>query len=178
MKIRLRGASVAIPIFASLILLARSASAQQTAFQDPLLDHLTGTWVLQGTIGGSATTHDIDADWVLGHEYVRIHEASREKDAQGQPAYEAIVFIGWDQPSSRYACLWLDSTGGGGLTGQAIGYAKRGGDDIAFLFKAGDGSLFHTTFAYSRSADTWQWLMDGEEKGKLQPFARVKLSRK
>jgi hypothetical protein len=178
MKIKSSSAMVAIFFLASFILVSISASAQQSTFQDPLLDHLIGKWVLQGTIGGSATTHDIDAEWVLGHQYVRLHEASREKDAKGQAAYEAIVFIGWDQPSSQYACLWLDTTGGGGLTGQAIGHAKRSGDDIAFLFKAGAGSLFHTTFAYSKNTDTWEWRMDGEEKGKLQPFARVKLTRK
>jgi hypothetical protein len=109
---------------------------------------------------------------------MRFTEVSREKDAKGQAAYEAIVFIGWDQASGQYACLWLDTTGGGGLTGQAIGHAKRDGDKIAFLFKGADGSLFHTTFVYDKSSDSWQWLMDGEEGGKLQPFARVKLTRK
>jgi hypothetical protein len=169
---------VVLKIFMASVLLSISVSARPSTFQDPLLDHLTGKWVLRGTIAGRKTTHDIVAEWVLGHQYVRLHEISREKDAKGQPEYEAIVFIGWDQPSSQYACLWLDSTGGGGLMGQAIGHAKRGGDEIAFLFKAGDGSLFHTTFAYTKSTDSWQWLMDGEEKGKLQPFARVKLTRK
>ncbi len=167
-----------VRIFALIVLVSFSALAQQTTFQDPLLDHLIGKWILQGTIDGKATTHDIAADWVLDHQYVRLSEVSREKNAKGQAEYEAIVFIGWDQPASQYACLWLDSTGGGGLTGQAIGHAKRGGDEIAFLFKGADGSLFHTTFAYSKGADTWQWSMDGEEGGKLQPFARVKLTRK
>jgi hypothetical protein len=162
----------------SLALLAAPVLAQPATFQDPLLDRLIGTWVLQGTIGGSPTTHDIVADWVLGHQYVRLHEVSREKDAKGQAAYEAIVFLGRDQPSNRYACLWLDSTGGGGLAAQAIGYAKRGGDEIPFLFKGADGSLFHTTFAYDKEADSWRWTMDGEEGGKLQPFARVRLVRK
>jgi len=162
----------------SLTLVALPAAAQQSTFQDPLLDHLIGTWVLRGTIGGNETTHDIIADWVLGHEYVRLHEVSREKNAEGQPAYEAIVFIGWDQPSAGYACLWLDSTGGGGLTGQAIGHAKRESDKITFLFKGAVGSLFHTTFVYDKATDTWQWKMDGEEGGKLTPFARVKLTRK
>jgi hypothetical protein len=74
--------------------------------------------------------------------------------------------------------LWLDSTGGGGLSAQAIGHAKRSGDEIVFLFKGGDGSVFHTAFAYSKETDTWQWLMDAEEGGRLQPFARVKLTRK
>ena len=48
---------------------------------------------------------------------------------------------------------------------------------IAFLFKTKAGN-FHTTFAYTKSTDTWQWLMDDEESGKVVPFARVKLVRK
>ena len=169
--------STALKIFVLIMLLSFPASAQEMAFQDSLLDHLVGKWVLQGTIVGKETTHDILAEWVLGHEYVRLHEVSREKDANGQAGYEAIVFIGWDKPSGEYACLWLDSTGGGGLAAQAIGHAKRDGDNIAFLFKGQDGSIFHTTFAYSKGADTWKWLMDGEEGGKLQPFARVTLTK-
>ena len=165
-------------IFALLLLAALPASAQSQPTQDPLLDRLIGHWVLRGTIGGSETTHDVTFEWVLGHQYVRLHEVSREKDQKGQPAYEAMVFIGRDEPSGRYACLWLDSTGGGGLSARAIGYADRAGDELAFLFKIADGSSFHTTFKYSKIADTWQWVMDGEEGGKLQPFARVTLTRK
>lgn len=175
---RYHSMNTVLKIFASIVLFSFPASAQQPSFQDPLLDHLIGKWVLQGTIAGKETTHDINFEWVLGHQYVRFHEVSREKDAKGKPEYEAIVFIGWDQPSNRYACLWLDNTGGGGLSAQAIGHATRSGDEIAFLFKGSDGSLFHTTFAYSKGTGTWQWLMDGEEGGKLQPFARVRLTKK
>jgi hypothetical protein len=39
-----------------------SVSAQQTTFQDSLFDHFIGKWVLQGTIEGKETTHDIAAD--------------------------------------------------------------------------------------------------------------------
>ena len=74
--------STALKIFAAVALVSSSALAQPT-FQDPLLDHLIGTWVLQGSIAGRETTHDIVATWVLGHQYVRLHEVSREKDAKG-----------------------------------------------------------------------------------------------
>jgi hypothetical protein len=170
--------STALKTLAAVVLVAFSASAQQPTFQDPLLDSFIGAWVLQGSIAGRETAHDVVSEWVLNHQYVRFHEVSREKNAKGQAAYEAIVFIGWDQASSQYACLWLDSTGGGGLSAQAIGFGKRSGDEIAFLFKGQDGSVFHTTFAYAKGTDTWQWLMDGEEGGKLQPFARVRLTRR
>ncbi len=164
-------------ILALIAIASFSTSAQQPPRQDPLLDHMTGNWILQGTISGRETTHDIEADWVLNHEYIRIHEASREKNAQGQPAYEAIVFIGWDTQSSHYTCLWLDTTGGNGLSGDAIGHGKRSGDEIAFFFESKDGN-FHTTFVYSKSSDSWQWIMDNEIGGKLSPFARLKLTRK
>jgi hypothetical protein len=166
-----------LTIFALIVMVSFSVSAQQPASQDPLLDRLTGSWILKGTIAGHETTHDIESDWVLGHEYVRLHETSREKKAQGQAAYEAIIFIEWDASLSEYRCLWLDSTGGGGLSAQAIAHGKRSGDEIAFLFKDKDSSI-HNTFAYSKTTDTWQWFIDNEAGGKVSEFARVKLTRK
>src|ERR1700722_9267007 len=105
------------------------------------------------------------------------HRATRTQ--QGQPAYEAIVFIEWDESSREYKCLWLDSTGGGGLSAP-IAQGKRGNDEIAFFLKDKDDkdSGVRTTFAYSKGADTWNWLIDNETGGKRTPFARVKLTRK
>ena len=167
----------ALCVVALLLLVSLPAAAQQQGFQDALLDHLAGNWVLRGTIAGAETTHDIAAEWVLGHQYLRFHEVSREKDSGDAPEYEAIVFIGWDQPSNQYACLWLDSTGGGGLDAQVIGHAKPSGDDLAFVFELDDGGIIYTTFAYNRETDTWQWLIDVQESGNIRPFARVALTR-
>jgi hypothetical protein len=157
--------------------ISTAALAQQQGFQDVLLDRMVGKWVLTGTIAGTEATHDVEAGWVLGHQYMRFHEVSRERTEDGGPAYEAIVFIGWDEPSSRYACLWLDLTGGGGLSAGAIGHAKPSGDDIPFVFDDGTGGAIHNTFRYNRDADSWSWLIDNERDGKRTPFARVSLSR-
>ena len=158
-----------------LAMFAGIAAAQQPTFKDPLLDHLAGSWVLQGTMMGKQTTHDITAEWVLAHQYLRLHEVSREKKDNGEPAYQAMVFVGWDEKASQYVCFWLDNYGG--AFDSTIGFAKRGGDEIALLFKYPDGP-FHTTFAYDRKTDTWQLRMDSEDQGTLKPFARVKLTRK
>jgi hypothetical protein len=163
---------------AVLLALACGPLVAQEPIQDPLIQRLAGTWVLRGTIAGSQTTHDVEATWVLEHQYLQLHEVAREKDDKGRPAYEALVYIGWDKRTSSFACLWLDTTGGGGLVGEGIGHGTRAGDEIPFLFKAADGSLFHTTFAYDRGADAWRWIMDGEQDGRPQPFARVTLTRK
>jgi hypothetical protein len=151
--------------------------AQLPSRQDSLLNHLTGKWILQGTIGGKQTTHDIVAEWILGNQYLQITEVSREKEADGKPSYDAKVFITWNQNSKLYDCLWLDNTGNEGLRDGAVGHSEFLTDRIEIKFKASDGSKFYTTFIFNKTADTWQWLMDGEENGKIVPFARLTLSR-
>src|SRR5512146_1231027 len=150
-----RGVGLALALAA---VAATPANAQQTAFSDSLLDRMVGHWVLSGTIAGQQTTHDVVAEWVLGHEYIRLQEVSRERAPGGGPAYEAMVLIGTDpEHKGGLACLWLDNTGAGGLLGRALGHAETStGDRIPFLFKGGDGSVFHTTFVYDRKADRWQ----------------------
>ncbi len=167
---RLRRIGLCMAAAASL---ASAASAGQA--RDALLDHMTGRWVLAGTIAGQQTTHDIDADWVLQDSYVRLHEVSRETDASGKPACEAEVLIGYDAAKQRYACFWFDITGiaSPGSGGTAI----RTGDSLPFVFKSPGGD-FRTTFAYQGRTDTWTWTMDAEQGGKSEPFACVTLTRK
>lgn len=154
-------------------------SAEPAVYGDPLLDRLVGAWVLRGEIAGKKTTHDVVGEWVLGHQYVRLHEVAREKDAKGNPAYEAIVLIGSGQPSHEYACFWLDSTGGGGLAPESIGYANRNGGEMPFVFWDGGGRIsFRNTFSYDEKADSWAWLMDNVENGKAVAFGRVNLTRR
>ena len=162
-----------------LFLVVGACHAQGPAMNSTLelLDHLAGQWVLQGTIGGKQTTHDVRVDWVLKREYLRLHEVSREKDAKGDPAYEAIVFVSWEPTTQEYACLWLDSTAGGGLSGKGIAHGKKSGDSIPFLFTISSSDAIHNTFVYDRAVDTWKWLIDNESNGKSERFADVRLSR-
>ena len=172
---------ISLATLALLFALSLPSVAQQQpqppARQDAFLNQMTGHWVLTGQIAGRQTTHDVDVDWVLNREYIRLHEVSREESSSGSPAYEAIVFIGWDADAREYTLLWLDTTSGAGLNSPVIGRGQFSGDRIAFLFKSRQGD-FHTTFAYDKSSGTWKWIMDGEENGKLSPFARVTLTRK
>ena len=164
---------------ALLVLAAFSASAQQPAPKAPLLDRLAGSWILQGTIAKHETTHDVESAWLLGNEYLQLHEISREKNAQGQLAYEAFILVEWVESLHEYRCMWLDSTVGGGLSAEGIAHGKRGNDAIAFWFKDKDkDSGVRTTFAYDKATDSWTWLIDNEDAGKRTPFALVKLTRK
>lgn len=160
-----------------VFILPVAAKSQQTTPPDSLLNKLTGSWVLKGTIAGQETIHDVTAKRVLNGQYIQLTEVSREKDGKENPAYEAVVYFCWQEPKKQYFCLWLDNTSNEGISNQVIGQAKQNGDKIELVFKYNDATKFYTTFIYDRNMDSWQWNMDGEEKGKLQPFARVKLTR-
>lgn len=153
------------------------AESEMPATAAGLLNHLTGTWILRGTIAGKPTSHDVQAAWVLNHEYLQIHETSREKNAAGGAAYEAIIYIGWDTKAGQYDCLWLDSTSGDGLSSGVIARANQAGDSIPFIFQLSASDQIRTTFTYSKASDSWQWLIDDVVKDRIQRFADVKLAR-
>ena len=167
-----------LSVFCLVALPISRPCAAQEATETPtvLLDHLAGDWVLKGTLGGKESTHDIHADWVLNREYLRFHEVSREKKANGDPVYEAIVLIGWDAKTQEYACLWLDSTAGGGLSVPAA-RAKREEHAIPFVWVFSPTHSLHTTFTYDKHSDTWNWTIDDVTDGKLDRFADVTLTR-
>lgn len=152
---------------------------QATSAPEALMDKMTGQWVMTGTIGKKSTTHDVDVEWVLKRQYIRIHEVSRDKDADGGIGYEAWIYLVWDAKKSEYAILWLDNTAATNFAPEGIGHAKPDGDRIPFVFKDAAGSGIHTTFAYDRTKDTWSWTIDNLDKsGKASPFARLTLTRK
>jgi hypothetical protein len=159
----------------SLLVFAGPALADPAALDDPLLGHLAGSWVLTGTIDGQKTTQDVTARWVLHHQYIEFREVARDKQADGSPAYEATVYIGWNRGTMRYGCIWLDQFGG--LLPRSVGSAAPDGNTLAFVFEGSDASRFHTTFAYDPKADRWTMNMDQEEAGKRTPFARTVLTR-
>ena len=157
----------------SLVVAPLSAQSLQA---DSLFDRLIGRWVLSGTIARQHTTHDVTFEWVLGREYVQMHEVSRER-ASNRPAYEAVVLFGRDAPTGEYGCLWLDNTGANAFDPAGIGRGSVAGDSIPFLFRYSATDSFHTTFVYDRVMDSWQWHMDNDSAGVRRPFARVTLTR-
>lgn len=154
-----------------------SAQSQAADAQTQLLDHLAGRWVMSGTIDGKQTTHDVDADWVLKREYIRLHEVSRETDAQGGPQYEAIVFLSWNAKKDAYDCLWLDNTAGGALSAEGIAHGKPAATAIPLVFVIKGKEALHTTFRYDAHSDAWQLTIDDITSGKSERFADVRLTR-
>jgi len=158
-------------IFAALV-----AAGQEAPIHSPLLDHLAGKWKMQGTVGKKPTTHDLDAEWVLQHHYLRFHETSRARNDKGEPQYDATVFIGWNEKTRQYACVWLDVYGG--LTEESIGFAAPKENELTFVFKDEHGEIsFTNTFTFNPKTNTWDNRLDNIVKGAAEPFARFMLTK-
>jgi hypothetical protein len=157
-------------------LTALNVMAQQVPVNSPLLDHLAGKWVMQGTVGKQSVVHDLDAEWVLQHHYLRFYEISRGKNDKGEPQYDATVFIGWNEKTKQYACAWMDVYGG--LTPESIGLAAHKENELAFVFNDEHGETsFTNTFVSDPKTNTWENRLDNVVKGEAKPFARFKLTR-
>jgi hypothetical protein len=158
-------------ILAALVLLATiPAAAQEPAdgpnriFRDAFIDNLVGEWRLMRQIRGREVENTVSADWVLNHQFLRIHM----KDVADPPTYEALVYIGYQHADQRYVVHWLDVYGG---KFSAIGYGKRVGDTIPFVFQYDDGP-FYNTFKWDARTESWTLTMEATGKdGKRELFA-------
>lgn len=141
------------------LLVATTVTAQQPPVNSPVLDHLAGKWLLQGTVGKQPVTHELDAEWVLQHHYLRFREVSRDKNDKGEPQYEAAVFVAWNDKTRQYACVWLDVYGG--ATSESIGVATPKENELAFVFTDEHGETsFTNTFVYDPKTNTWENRLD------------------
>ena len=180
MKTRFQLTTLLAPATA-LVLLCSSASAQEveTPEHEVLLDRMVGEWVMTGPIAGEQVTHDVNAGWILGRRYVRLHELAREQDENGDPAYEAWIDIAWDPENAEYVVMWLDNTETTNFEEEGVGHGTPDGDRIPFVWRLADGSGIRNTFAYDRADDTWTWTIENVGgSGQSAPFASLLLRRK
>ena len=143
-------------------------------FQDALLENMVGNWDLTGTAMKRPAHHTLEVKWILNHQFLQVHELSAT-NAAGQLEYEALPTIGYDNASERYVAHWLDVYGG--RFSETLGYGRRNGNQINFVFEYPDGP-FHTDFVWVPEKKEWEWhLSQKDANGKWAPFADFVLKR-
>jgi hypothetical protein len=142
-------------------------------FKDALLENMVGNWKLTGKVMGRKADHTVRAEWVLNHQFLRIHERDNLPARAGEVPYEAIVMVGYDNTSDRYVAHWTDVYGG--RFSETLGYGTRVGNEIRFTFEYPDGP-FLTTFRWKPDVEQWEWLMRTKDKtGQWTEFADLTL---
>jgi len=140
-------------------------------FQDALIERLAGEWRMTGQVRGRAAESTASGAWTLAHQWLRLEM----KDVAQPPAYEAHVYIGYDNKSERYVAHWLDVFGG--RFSETLGYGVREKDAVRFVFEYPDGP-FHTTFT-AQPDGTWSLLMRTKnDAGSWVTFAEYTLRRR
>ena len=140
-------------------------------FQDELVDGLAGKWVLTRKMRGKESRHTLEAAWVLNHQFLQMHMT----DNASPPEYEAIVYLGYDNSSERYVVHWLDVFGG--RMSETLGYGKRDGNSIRWVFEYPDGP-FHNTFTWHPDSKTWSCLLESKNpSGQWTTFSEDTLRR-
>ncbi|MHC1480633.1 hypothetical protein ACYJW8_10295 [Frateuria aurantia] len=166
-------------LLGALMVAGLPEAGRAQALRSALLEHLAGHWLLRGMIAGQPVVHDVQARWVLGHEYLEIHELARRNGAAGRPGYKAIIYLGFNPDLKRYVCLWLDSTSGNALVPTGLGLAEPEASQLRFVWRDGGGQpTLSNRFHYDATTDRWQWLIENIEHGKSTPFAELTLSRR
>jgi hypothetical protein len=168
---------IAFLVAGGLMIATAHAQKPQPPQKDSLLNHLIGQWVLRGPMAGKAVVHDVTFRWVLGGEYVEMHEVSRERMPTGTPAYEAIAYLVHDPHSHEYAALWLDNTDYNAFLPAGQGHGFAAADSIPFVFTTSSTDHTYNTFVYHRATNAWEWHIDNEDASARRSFARVTLSR-
>jgi len=167
--------SCLLPFVLVLGLVFASFAQAPAEWRDELAEHLTGSWNMGGQVMGRDAHHDVQAEWVLNHQFLRIHEKTAVDAPAAEHKYEAIWFLGYDSISDRYVLHLFDVFGT--RFSETLGYGTRDGNAIRFVFEYPDGP-FHTTFRWSPEKDSWEWLMEQKDKdARWTNFADLKLTR-
>jgi len=159
-----------------IVLFPASSPAQAPAtWKDDFVDHMAGTWKMEGQVMGRPAHHELQAEWVLNHQFLRIHEKTSADAPASESRYEAMWFLGYDAVSERYVLHLLDVFGT--RYSETLGYGVRDGEAIRFVFEYPDGP-FHTTYRRLAEKDSWQWRMEQKDKdGNWTSFADLRLTR-
>lgn len=142
----------------------QGASSGVTAVPpDPFLANLVGRWDIERRIRGKTERNTLDVRWTLGRRFVELHML----DVARPPKYEALVTMGYDASRDRYVAYWTDVYG---AQYSGVGYGRRVGDAVDFVFDSPDGTRFHNTFTWVPADGTWRSLMESEDKPGVRAF--------
>jgi hypothetical protein len=145
---------------------------QQPPLTNDLLDQLAGVWIVTGTVRGQPVREGADAEWVLGHQFLRIHR----KQIDG-PA-ESVVHVGFDTVLQRFVDIRMDSLSARGA--ETIGYGSQKGDMLEFRFDYPTAPM-RETWSWDAKEKTWQFVVEISRKNPKGdtwvPFSTLSLRR-
>jgi Protein of unknown function (DUF1579) len=163
-------------VIAVTFLFGKCVTAQMPSeWHDDVVERMAGEWKVEGQVMGRDAHHLVEAEWVLNHQFLRLHERTATDAPAAERRYEAVWFLGYDPVSERYVLHLMDVFGA--RFSETLGYGTREGNHILFTFEYPDGS-FHTNFVWHPEKNAWEWMMEQKGKdGRWSQFADLNLTK-
>jgi len=162
-----------------IILLAQAQSPEDTTdgrFRDELLNNLVGKWDVTATVHETKFTLDLDAEWVLDHQYLEIHWKSHQVVPWLKIPFEEICFVGYNRLYKRYFVHEVSVHGGGGSY-EGFCYAYKTGNEIKFVMLPDSDKTMEQRFIWEPKTKSWsivsRQIVDGKEG---EPYIVMKLT--
>jgi len=138
------------------------------------LNLLIGKWELTGQMGNTPLHQAVTAQWTLDHRFVELRFTSTIPASDGQPPYQAIYFIGYDERDDTYVMHLLDTFGAS--YSRVIGLGKRDENTIPFVFQYTEDP-FVNRFIWEADSQSWTFELTHEQNGQIQLFATKRMKR-
>jgi len=164
-------ALIYIPSFAH-----NAADTTDGSFHDDLLNNLVGKWDVAAMAHGESFTLNLEAEWVMNHQYLHIHFKSHEVVPWLKVPFESELFFGYNQTNKRYTVHEMTVHGDDGPY-EGFCYAYQTGNEFKLVKKhAGSDNATISRFTWEPMAKTWnidmRLLVDGKEG---EPLVDMKL---
>lgn len=145
--------SITLILLASCLApVARAQAAKDDSalrFHDDLLDHFVGKWEVTAVVHGATFTLHREAEWVLDHQYLRVHEKSREVVPWLKIPFERIIFIGYNHRLKHYVVYEANVHGADiPFVPEGFSYATRNGNEL---------TIDHTNAGVAVGRGRWTW---------------------
>ncbi len=154
-----------------------TADTTDRRFHDDLLDHLVGKWHDTATAHGSTFTSEIDASWVLNHQYLLIHLKSNEVIPWWHVQMEYYQYIGYNHYQQRYTVHGMSIEGDEDLS-EGFYYGYRKGNDFKTVAKFSADTSVVQHLIWQPESKTWLIQSRPEINGKEgELFLDMKLTK-
>jgi len=134
-------------------------------FHDDLLDHLVGKWHDTAVAHEHTFTSEVEASWVLNHQYLLIHLKSNEIVPWWHVQMEYYEYIGYNHYKQRYTVHGMSIEGDEDLS-EGFSYGYRNGNDFKTVAKFGADTNIVQHFIWQPGSKTWLIQSRPEMNGK------------
>ncbi|MEP6952265.1 MAG: hypothetical protein ABI863_23440 [Ginsengibacter sp.] len=153
---------LSIPSFAQ-----NAGDTKNLRFYDDLLDRLVGKWDVAAVAHEGKFTLDLEAAWVMNHQYLHVHFKSHEVVPWLNVPFEGEFFFGYNPTNKRYTVHEMTVHGDDGPY-EGFCYAHQTGNEFKLVKKwAGSGNATVQRFTWEPHSNSWdidmRLLVNGKE---------------